>query len=85
MAKTAVVRARIDEQDKKQFKHLCEVIGISQSDAITLMIKKAVNEQTIPEVRILNKETKKVFEDTDAGKNLKEFDSIEDLIKDLHK
>jgi len=42
------VSTRIDEATKKQFDSVCEVIGISPSNALSMFIKGVINHNGIP-------------------------------------
>ena len=42
------VSARIDEATKRQFDYVCNVIGISPSNAINIFIKGVINHKGIP-------------------------------------
>ncbi|MCL1806449.1 MAG: type II toxin-antitoxin system RelB/DinJ family antitoxin [Oscillospiraceae bacterium] len=42
------VSTRIDEATKKQFDRICEAIGISPSNAISMFIKGVINHNGIP-------------------------------------
>ena len=42
------VSTRIDEETKKQFDKVCEVIGISSSNALSMFIKGVINYNGIP-------------------------------------
>jgi len=42
------VSTRIDEATKQQFDKICEVIGISPSNALSIFIKSVINNNGIP-------------------------------------
>ena len=42
------VSTRIDEETKQQFDHVCENIGISPSNALSMFIKSVINYNGIP-------------------------------------
>ena len=42
------VSARIDEETKRQFDKICEAIGISPSNAISMFVKGVINHNGIP-------------------------------------
>ena len=42
------VSTRIDETTKKQFDIICEIIGISPSNALSMLIKGVINHNGIP-------------------------------------
>jgi addiction module RelB/DinJ family antitoxin len=45
---TIQVSARIDEETKRQFDEICEGIGTTPSNAISMLIKGVVNHNGIP-------------------------------------
>jgi DNA-damage-inducible protein J len=58
MATNSVVRARIDEQIKKEAAAVLEAIGLTVSDAFRLMMVKIATEKALPfEPLVPNKET----------------------------
>jgi DNA-damage-inducible protein J len=58
MAINSVVRARIDEQIKKEPAAVLEAIGLTVSDAFRLMMVKIATEKALPfEPLVPNKET----------------------------
>ena len=74
MAKTAMIRARTERHLKKEVKQIFTRLGLSESEAINLFYRQVRLRNGIPfEIRIPNKLTQKVFEDTDKGINLKRF------------
>lgn len=84
MVKTAVIRARVNEIEKNRFKHLCDMLEISLSDALNLLMKKAVQEKALPSVRIPNDETIKAIEASRAGIGVSRFHSFDDMMRDLN-
>lgn len=84
----ASINVRIDENLKKQFETFCDEIGISMSAAMTLFIKKTVNENRIPfavGTSSFNSETERAIEDARKGIGLSRgFDSVSDLMSDLY-
>ena len=84
MAKTAMIRARTDEKLKKYVEGILKKLGLTASEAINLFYHRIKVEKGIPfEIKIPNKETRKVFEDTDKGKNLKSFKNADEMFKSL--
>jgi len=58
MTANSVVRARIDEQTKKEAAAVLEAIGLTVSDAFRLMMVKIAREKALPfEPLLPNKET----------------------------
>jgi DNA-damage-inducible protein J len=58
MTANSIVRARIDEQTKKEAAAVLEAMGLTVSDAFRLMMVKIAKEKTLPfEPLVPNKET----------------------------
>ncbi|PCI61580.1 MAG: type II toxin-antitoxin system antitoxin, RelB/DinJ family [Gammaproteobacteria bacterium] len=84
MAANAVVRARIDEQIKKEAIVVLASIGLTVSDAVRLMLTRVAKEKALPfEPLIPNDETIQAMQDARDGK-MESFDSIESLMADLN-
>jgi len=84
MAKTAVVRARIEPELKADAEYVLRELGLSPTEAVTLFYRQIKMRQGLPfEVRIPNEVTLKTFQDTDAGKNVIRTQSKEDLFEKL--
>lgn len=84
MTKTAVIRARIDELDKNRFQQLCGFLGLSLSDAMTLLIRKAIREKALPKARVFNDETIQAIENSRAGIGVSKFNSFDEMMRDLN-
>ena len=79
-----VVRTRINEQIKAEATIVLESIGLSMSDAIRLMLTRVAREKALPfEPLIPNEETLEAIREARAG-GLKRFNSIDELMADLH-
>ena len=84
LEKNAVVRARTNEALKHDVEDILDSLGLSMTDAINLMLCQIKLNNGLPfDVKIPNKETRKVCEESAAGKNVKSFSSAEDLFNDL--
>ena len=84
----ATVTARVDENVKKEAETLFKKMGLNMSTAMNLFLKKCILEQGIPfELKIPNRETLKVMQETDdilSGKiERKGYKSAEELFEDL--
>lgn len=80
MSKTAFVRARVEPSLKIVAESVLRTIGITPTQAITMLYKKVVIENQWPlEMKIPNEITKKVFEETDCGMGVVECKSVDDL------
>lgn len=85
MAENAVVRARINEEIKEEATIVLASMGLTVSDAFRLMLTRVAREKALPfEPLIPNEETIKAMKETREGKNLKSFDSVDDLMADLN-
>lgn len=84
MSKTAMIRARVEDNLKKDVENILLSLGISPSEAINIFYSQIRLRQGIPfEIKIPNKVTLKAFENTDSLKKRKMFKSKEDLFKAL--
>jgi DNA-damage-inducible protein J len=78
------VRARIDTSTKERATSALEAMGLSVSDAIRLLMLRIADEHRLPfDVKVPNATTKKAIAELEAGKG-KKFDSVDDLMTDLH-
>lgn len=85
MAENAVVRARINEEIKEEASVVLASMGLTVSDAFRLMLTRVAKEKALPfEPLIPNTETIQAMKETREGKNLKSFDSVDDLMADLN-
>jgi DNA-damage-inducible protein J len=83
MAKTAMVRARIEPELKNEVESIFNQIGLNATEAITAFYKNVKLYRGIPfELRLPNKETQKAIEDVRKGKG-KKFSSVALLRKEL--
>lgn len=84
MAKTAMVRARIEPQLKSSAEGVFEKIGLSPTQAITLFYRQVQLRQGLPfDVVIPNARTRATFEATDAGRDLVVCEDAEDMFRKL--
>lgn len=71
MGKAATIRARIEPHLKQEAENLLEKLGLTTTQAITIYYKQILLRKGLPfDVTIPNAGTRRVFEDTDAGRNL---------------
>ena len=82
----ATVTARVDENVKKEAETLFKKMGLNMSTAMNMFLKKCILEQGIPfELKVPNRETRKVLDEVEKGVGLSEtFDSIDELMEDLN-
>ncbi|MGB3295594.1 MAG: type II toxin-antitoxin system RelB/DinJ family antitoxin [Phormidesmis sp.] len=84
MSKGATVRARIDPALKAEVEHLFKELGISTTEAITLFYRQVKLRNGLPfDVVVPNETTKRVFEDTDAERNLVCFENVDEMFEEL--
>jgi len=82
--KTETVRARIEPKLKHDVELVLAELGLSFSEAIELFLRQVKLNKGIPfDIRIPNKTTSQVFEDTDKGKNLTRYKNAKDMFKKL--
>jgi len=82
--KTATVRARIDEKVKEDVEHVLQKLGLTVSEAIGLFMAQIRLRRGIPfDITIPNKETLKVFKDTDQKRGLRRAKNAKDMFKKL--
>ena len=84
MAKSAVISTRIDPDLKNNAEYILKELGLTVAQAITLFYKQVELQHGLPfNVKIPNPETKKALEDAKARKNLKGFETTDQLYEDL--
>ncbi len=84
MRKSATVRTRIEPGLKKEAESLLSQVGLSPSQAITLFYRQVALRRGLPfDVVVPNATTRRVFEETDAGKDLIVCSDVEDMFKKL--
>lgn len=78
---------RIDEELKNDAEELFADFGMSLSTAVRIFLKQAVRQQNMPftiKENIPNDETVKAIEDARKGIGVKSFNTVEELLEDLH-
>lgn len=84
MAKSAMIRARIEPELKGNVENILNELGLSATEAITLFYNQIRLKKGIPfDIKIPNTTTIKTFKDTDSGKNLVESDDVDDMFDKL--
>ncbi|MEI6789891.1 MAG: type II toxin-antitoxin system RelB/DinJ family antitoxin [Myxococcaceae bacterium] len=82
--KTATLNIRLDPSVKTDVRGILEEIGLTASEAVTLFFKKVISEKGIPfAVKVPNRKTRQVIEDSRKGINVNEYDSVDDFFKTL--
>ena len=84
MAKSDMIRARIEPELKREAETVFSRLGLSTTQAITLFYKQVSLQQGLPfAVKIPNAETHKALQDACGGENLTEHESL-DALKSVH-
>ncbi len=84
MAKTAIIRAKIDPTLKEEVEDILDKLGLSTTEAVNLFLHQIKLRKGIPfDIKIPNKTTLKTFKETDNGKNLIRCEDAEDMFKKL--
>lgn len=84
MAKSAMVRARVEPKLKQDAERLFESLGLSATQAITLFYKQVSLRKGLPfNVAIPNATTERTLDDTDRGENLVICRDADDMFKKL--
>jgi len=69
MPKDATINARVDKSLKTKAEKVLAQVGISTSDAITMLLHQIVLQKGLPfKARLPNKETARAMAELDAGK-----------------
>jgi DNA-damage-inducible protein J len=85
MSQNAVVRARIDETIKEEAATVLATMGLTVSDVFRMMMTRIAREKALPfEPLVPNKETLNAMREARQGKNLKSFNTVDDLMADLN-
>ena len=84
MAKSEMIRARIEPELKNDVEKILKKLGLSVNQAISLFYSQVRIREGLPfDVKIPNKTTRKTFENTDKGIGIKKFKNKEELFKDI--
>jgi DNA-damage-inducible protein J len=84
MAKTATIHARTEPELKMKAEAILKKLGMNYTEAINLFLRQVTLRKGLPfDVKIPNRITRETFEKTDRGEDLKSYDSIDDMFKDL--
>ncbi|MCL5966537.1 MAG: type II toxin-antitoxin system RelB/DinJ family antitoxin [Deltaproteobacteria bacterium] len=84
MARTATIRARTEPALKADAERIFHKLGMSSSEAINLFYAQVRLRKGLPfAVEIPNEETRRTFEKSDRGKDIKTFRSLGEMFEDL--
>ncbi len=82
--RNATIRARTEEWLKEEVEGVLKELGMTPTEAINLFYNQIRLQRGLPfNVLIPNEETAQVLRDTDEGRNLVKYSTIEDMFKDL--
>ena len=80
MAKTEMIRARVEPELKREAENLFSALGLSTTEAITLFYRQVTLHQGLPfQVRIPNAETAEALEQARDRWGLTEYSSLDEL------
>ena len=80
MAKTEMIRARVEPELKHQAEALLRELGMSATEAITLFYRQVTMHRGLPfEVKIPNAETTEALHQAESGASLAEYTTLEEL------
>ena len=80
MAKTEMIRARVEPELKREAEQLFSALGLSATDAITMFYKQVTMHRGLPfDVRIPNTETMEALNQARDGEGLTEYADLQDL------
>ena len=84
MAKTAMIRARVEPELKQQAEKYFSALGLSTTEAITLFYRQVTVHRGLPfAVRIPNDETIAAMRQARDREGLDEYSSLEDMKAEL--
>ena len=80
MAKTEMIRARVEPELKHQAEALLRELGMSATEAITLFYRQVTMHRGLPfEVKIPNADTAAALQQAESGAGLTEYTTLEEL------
>lgn len=80
MAKTEMIRARVEPELKHRAEEVLRELGLSATEAITLFYKQVAMHKGLPfELRIPNADTAEALRQAETGADLIEYATLEDL------
>jgi DNA-damage-inducible protein J len=83
-AKTGMIRARVSPELKAEAESILARIGLSSSDAIRMFYSQVAMRKGLPfEARIPNATTRKALRDAEAGRNMTDYGSVDEMFEDL--
>lgn len=84
MAKTEMIRARMEPELKREAEKVFFTLGLSATEAITLFYKQVTLHRGLPfVVKIPNEETLEAIRQAHTGEGLTEYSSVDELMAEL--
>ncbi len=84
MAKTEMIRARVEPELKREAERFFSALGLSTTEAITLFYKQVTMHRGLPfDVRIPNTETSEALRQASQGEDLTEYADLQALRSSL--
>jgi DNA-damage-inducible protein J len=84
MARTATIQARIDPEIKAKAQKVLSTLNISMSEAISIYLTQVALQKGIPfDVKIPNELTAETLRKSEAGQELNEVRSVDELFEEL--
>jgi len=84
MAKTGIIRARTEVSLKEEVEEIFERLGLTASTAINLFYQQVKLTKGLPfEIKVPKKSILKTFKKTDAGKEIIECGSVDNMFESL--
>lgn len=89
MSKTETIRIRMEPSIKKAVETIFTKLGLSPTEAITMFYHQVKIQRAIPfELslpRTPNKKTQKVLREVMQGKNMRTYNSVDEMMRKLEK
>jgi len=84
VSKTESIRARIEPDVKRSAESILSSLGMSPTEAITLLYRQIILTRGLPfEIKLPNEETLRTFEATDRGEDLTVCRDADDMFERL--
>ena len=84
MAKTEMIRARMEPDVKEKAEEVFTALGLSATEAITLFYKQVAMQHGLPfAVRVPNADTRAAIQEAQDKSGLTKYDSVDELMADF--
>ncbi len=81
-----MIRARTELKLKNKVERIFEILGLTASEAINLFYHRVELENGIPfDLKIPNTKTLRAINDVDKNKNVRGYDDVEEMLRNLKK